>query len=113
MARLIVVALCLLAMLTTLAFVPVSRAQTDSGLQLVTASTLPNSREVKFPHVFARDGVVHATGVTRRSTANLWSKADSAIEFGSPFAVGRASGGLPDYLNTSVTAGPDGALYVT
>lgn len=113
MARLIVVGLCLLAMLATLAFVPVSRAQTESGLQLVTADTLPNSREVKFPHVFARDGVVHATGVTRRSTVNLWSKADSAVEFANPFALGGSAGGLPDYLNTSVVAAPDGALYAT
>jgi hypothetical protein len=68
---------------------------------------------VKFPHVAARDGVVQVTGVTRRSTVNYWAKADSAIEFGNPFDLGRATGGLPDYLNTSVTVAPDGALYVS
>lgn len=113
MARSIVVALSLLAMLSTLAFVPVSRAQNESGLQLITASTLPSSREVKFPHVLARNGAVYATGVAGRSSVNYWAKAESAIEFGAPLSLGRSTGGLPDYLDTSLVAAPDGATYVS
>lgn len=111
MARSIVVVACLLAMLSTLAFVPVSNAQ-ETGLQLVTESIVPGSNDVKFPHVAAGRGQVHASGTVNEEDVNLWSKAEVASEFGPAFNLGEVDGSKPDWLVTSSTVDSEGALVV-
>jgi hypothetical protein len=114
MLRKIILATATLAMVAAALAVPATRtaqAQSDSGLRLVSEFLIPNSRNVKNPHVAAGRGAVNVSGNINRSTAVLWSKAAAATSFPGPFELGPAEG-TPDYSTTSVTYGTDGSLYV-
>lgn len=111
MARSIVVILCTLAMIVTLAVTPMTQAQSETGLQLITEESVPGSRDVKFPHVGAGNGTAIVTGVADRNSPYAWAKADSAGEFPARFDLGESGGGDPDYLNTAITFTPDGSAY--
>ncbi len=113
MLRKSIVALCTLAMLAATLAAPATpgvEAQT-SGLRLITESILPNSNQVKYPHVVAGNNLVHATGNANRSTAFFWSKGASEPSFGNPFDLGPAEG-KEDYSPTSVALGPGGSIWV-
>lgn len=114
MLRNTVVALCSIAMLAATFAAPgarIAQAQDDSGLRLITEFQVPNSRDVKFPHVVAANNVVVVTGNAERSLAYAWSKAAAASSFPGPFELGPAEG-QPDFSTTSVTRGSDGSIYV-
>jgi hypothetical protein len=114
MLRTTIIALCSLAMLAaTLAvpLAPLAQAQTDSGLRLLSEFIVPNSREVKFPHVAAARGQVTVTGNANRQSAFVWTKAASAESFGAPVDLGPAED-QPDFSTTSVAIGPDGSAWV-
>jgi len=88
---------------------PTARAQ-DGSLGLITEFIVPNSNDVKFPHVVAGNNQVHASGNAFRRTAFAWSKAATATSFPNPFNLGPAEG-QPDYSPTSITLGPDGSVW--
>jgi hypothetical protein len=114
MLRTTIIALCSLAMLAaTLAapLIPLARAQTDSGLRLLSEFIIPGSREVKFPHVVAARGQVTVTGNANRQSALVWTKPASAEAFGTPVDLGPAED-QPDFSTTSVAVGPDGSTWV-
>lgn len=115
MLRKIIIAVCSLAMAAAalaVPSVPPVKAQSDSGLSLITEFIVPGSRFVKFPQVVAGRGQAHVSGNAERSAAFVWSKSASATAFGSPFKLADASAnGLPDWSATSVALGPDGSLY--
>ncbi|NWF79974.1 MAG: hypothetical protein HXY37_07980 [Chloroflexi bacterium] len=112
MLRTSIVALCTLAMLAAMLAAPATpgaEAQTG-GLRLIAETILPNSNQVKYPHVVAGNNLVHATGNANRSTAFYWSKGASEASFGNPFDLGPAEG-KEDYSPTSVALGPDGSIW--
>jgi len=113
MLRTSLVALCTFAMLAAMLAgppIPTVRAQ-EGNLRLVTEFILPNSNDVKFPHVVAGNNQVHASGNAFRRTAFAWSKAATATSFPNPVDLGPAEG-QPDYSSTSVNLGPDGSVWV-
>lgn len=112
MLRTSLVTLCVVAMLAAMFAAqpaPSARAQ-ESGLQLITEFILPNSNDVKFPHVVAGNNQVHASGNAFRRTAFAWSKGATATSFPNPVDLGPAEG-QPDYSPTSITLGPDGSVW--
>ncbi|MGQ9926547.1 MAG: hypothetical protein ACUVS4_06705 [Chloroflexaceae bacterium] len=112
MLRTSLVALCTVAMLAAMFAArpaPTARAQ-EGSLQLITEFILPNSNDVKFPHVVAGNNQVHASGNAFRRTAFAWSKAATATSFPNPVNLGPAEG-QPDYSPTSITLGPDGSVW--
>jgi len=112
MLRTSLVALCTVAMLAAMLAAPpapTARAQ-DGSLGLITEFIVPNSNDVKFPHVVAGNNQVHASGNAFRRTAFAWSKAATATSFPNPFNLGPAEG-QPDYSPTSITLGPDGSVW--
>lgn len=114
MLRKIIIALASLAMAAATLAVPASqtaRAQGDAGLGLASEFIIPNSRNVKFPHVAAGRGQVNVAGNINRSTAVVWSKGAAATSFPGPFELGPAEG-TPDYSSASIAYGTDGSLYV-
>jgi hypothetical protein len=114
MLRKIIIALSSLAMVAAAIAVPTpapAQAQGDSGLRLVSEFLVPNSRNVKYPHVAASRGQVTVSGNINRDKAVVWTKAAAATAFPDPFELGEADG-TPDYSSTAVTYGSDGSLYV-
>lgn len=112
MLRTSLVALCTVAMLAAMLAAspaPTARAQ-EGSLRLITEFILPNSNDVKFPHVVAGNNQVHASGNAFRRTAFAWSKAATATSFPNPVNLGPAEG-QPDYSPTSITLGPDGSVW--
>lgn len=113
MLRKTIIALCSVAMLAATLAAPGSPqalAQTDPGLRLITELQVPNSRDVKFPHVVAGSNLVHVTGNANRSSAYAWTKAVTANSFPAGVELGPAEG-QPDFSTTSVTKGTDGSVY--
>ena len=114
MLRKIFIALGSLAMLAaTLAVpkAPQALAQADLGLSLITEFRVPDSTDVKFPHVTAFSNQVYVSGNANRASAFVWAKEVTAIGFPGPTEVG-AAGGQPDFSSTSIARGPDGSIYV-
>ncbi len=112
MLRTSLVVLCTVAMLAAVFAAqpaPTARAQ-EGSLRLITEFILPNSNDVKFPHVVAGNNQVHASGNAFRRTAFAWSKAATATSFPNPVDLGPAEG-QPDYSPTSITLGPDGSVW--
>ncbi len=113
MLRKTIIALCSLAMLAaTLAAPgsPAAQAQSDSGLRLIAELLVPNSNDVKFPHVVAGNNTVHVSGNANRTAAYVWTKAATANSFPAPVNLGPAEG-QPDFSTTSIAKGPDGSIY--
>ncbi len=110
MARRIVLSLCCLVMVAATLAAPDLRAQTNSGLRLVTELLMPGSNDTKLPHVAAARGRVHVSGNVNRTDAVYWTKADNGVSFPEFTIMGEASG-QPDWSNTSVAVGPDGMVY--
>ena len=114
MLRKIFIALGSLAMLAaTLAApkAPQALAQTDSGLSLIAEFRVPDSTDVKYPHVTAFGSQVYVSGNANRASAFVWAKEVTAVGFPGPTELG-AAGGQPDFSSTSAARGPDGSIYV-
>jgi hypothetical protein len=90
--------------------VPGLRAQTNTGLSLITEIVLPGSNDTKFPHVAAANGRVHVSGNVTRSDAVYWTKAANAASFPDFTRIGDASG-QSDFSNTSLTVAANGTVY--
>lgn len=78
--------------------------------RLVFQATVPGSRESKFPDVAGFASTVHISSNINRADAVLWSKGDTATDFGSPTSLGDAPG-QPDFSPTTVATGADGAIH--
>jgi hypothetical protein len=89
---------------------PGLRAQTSTGLSLVTEIILPGSNDTKFPHAAAANGRVHISGNVNRSSAVYWTKASNAVSFSDYTTIGEASG-QSDFSNTSITVASNGTIY--
>jgi hypothetical protein len=108
--------MCRLLTLLALAFltivsVPSPRAQAQATTPAFEAQGLiSGATEVKYPHVAAFGSNVYVSSNINRAEADMWGKQDVAPAFGAAETLGIAEG-QPDYSTTSITTGPDGAVY--
>lgn len=102
-------ALLLIAFVLPL-FVLAPPAQAQGGPILIAETRLPQSTDIKFPHIDTLDSTVYISGNAERAFARLWTKQDTAGSIGNPRLIGPAEGN-PDYTSTAVFTAADGTVY--
>lgn len=110
MNRSFILGLCCLLVLTATFAAPTIQAQSSTGLRLLSEFTIPGSREVKFPHVAAKNGFAHVSGNANRSDALYWNKLDRQNSISDPLRLGSAPD-QPDFSTTAIAAAPNGDVY--
>jgi hypothetical protein len=104
------------ALLLTLLALPllaaalVPRVFAQGSAALIADIRVPNSNDLKFPHVDTLDRTVFVSHNADESFARLISKADSAVAFGASRVMGTAEG-VPPRTSAAVFTGPDGTLH--
>ena len=86
-------------------------AQAQRGPAFTWQDTIPHISTVKFPQLAATGSTVHLTANINRADVAYWAKDEAAPSYGTPMILGPAQD-QPDYSTTSITAGPDGTLYL-
>lgn len=76
----------------------------------IAESRLPQSEDIKYPHVDAYGGNVYGAGNAERAFARLWSKAETAASFPNPATLGPADG-KPDNSSSSIFITDAGVTY--
>lgn len=76
----------------------------------ITQARLPQSNDLKLPHIDTLDRTVLAASNAESSVARLWSKQDTAGSFGAPATMGLAEGD-PDFTSAAVFVGPNGTIH--
>lgn len=86
------------------------RVFAQGSAALIADVRVPNSNDLKFPHVDTLDRTVFVSHNADESFARLVSKPDSAVAFGASRVMGTASGD-PPYTSAAVFTAPDGTLH--
>jgi hypothetical protein len=96
--------------LPLLAIAIAPRALAQGGPILIAETRLPQSSDIKYPHVDTLGATVYVSGNAERSYARLWAKQDSAGSFGVPRLMGPAESN-PDHTSAAVFTAPDGTIH--
>lgn len=99
-----------LAILAAAAVAPIPAQAQNAAPAFEMQGTISGAAEVKYPHVATYGSNVYVASNINRADATYWMKQDTAPTFGAAESLGVAEG-QPDYSTTSITTGPDGAIY--
>lgn len=109
MHRFVPIFSALVALAMVLPLMP-ALAQSGGTPRLVFQTTIPGTRQIKFPDVVAGRDQVFVSANVNRADAFVWQKQDRATSFPAPTRLGDAPG-QADFSTTSVAMGPDGATH--